>query len=202
MARPNYVCTTCSEHFTRKYTAKRHNITIHHDNGAEIVPLVEYLVGRNSGKYEASHPSWYRRPSKETRIHKFGRAMVADTMGDSFPRRGLQQQTPFQSIGTTPQSPPGQLSPAYQPQPSDLGISPYRPDQLCQTIDTTNDQGTLSQGTMLKIQELKRLIYRYPQYYSNPDAIIKCATYWSVNGDDKVLDDMLERFRLISNFMG
>ena len=40
----NYVCTTCSEHFTRKYSAKRHNITVHHGNGGEIVPLVEYLV--------------------------------------------------------------------------------------------------------------------------------------------------------------
>ena len=91
MGRPNYVCTTCSEHFTRKYSAKRHNITVHHNNGGEIVPLVEYLVGRKSGRYQASHPSWYHRRSEKS-IHKFGRAMVADSVGDAFRTRALQRQ--------------------------------------------------------------------------------------------------------------
>ena len=70
--------------------ATRHNITIHHNNGGEIVPLVEYLVGRNSGRYQASHPFWYRRSEK--RIHKFGRAIVADSMGNTFRHGGLQRQ--------------------------------------------------------------------------------------------------------------
>jgi DNA-directed RNA polymerase subunit RPC12/RpoP len=35
MGRPTYVCVTCSERFTRKYSAKRHNITIH-GNGAYL----------------------------------------------------------------------------------------------------------------------------------------------------------------------
>ena len=82
MGRATYVCTTCSEHFTRKYSAKRHNITVHHNNGGgEIVTLVEYLVGRKSGRYQASDPSWYRRRSDKS-IHKFERAMVADSVGD------------------------------------------------------------------------------------------------------------------------
>src|SRR5262249_30881521 len=90
MGRPNYVCTRCSEHFTRKYSAKRHNITVHHNNGGEIVPLVEYLVRRSSGRYQASDPSWYRRSEKS--IHNFGRAMVADSMGDVFRSGGLQRE--------------------------------------------------------------------------------------------------------------
>src|SRR5215467_14869247 len=85
-----YVCTTCSEHFTRKYSAKRHNITVHHNNGGEIVPLVEYLVGRKSGRYHASHPSWYRRRSEKS-VHKFGRAMAADS-GEAFRPGGLQTE--------------------------------------------------------------------------------------------------------------
>ena len=52
---------------------------------------------------------------------------------------------------------------------------------------------------MLKIQELKRLMYRYAQCYRNPDAIIKCATYWSVNGDNMILDEMLESLRMIAS---
>jgi hypothetical protein len=48
------------------------------------------------------------------------------------------------------------------------------------------------------IQELKRLMYEYPQYHSNPDAVIRCVTY-SINGDNNLLDEWLERFRMISN---
>jgi hypothetical protein len=60
MGRPTYVCATCSEHFTRKYSAKRHNFNIHAGR-SEIVPFIEYMVGRSSGRYLASHPSWYRK---------------------------------------------------------------------------------------------------------------------------------------------
>ena len=99
MGRPTYVCTTCSEHFTRKYSAKRHNLTVHHNNGGEIVRLVEYLVGRSSGKYQASHPSWYR-PSEKS-IHKFGRAMIADSVEDAFRTEGLQRPISSAVIGGT-----------------------------------------------------------------------------------------------------
>jgi len=70
-------------------------------------------------------------------------------------------------------------------------------------MNTTGDEKTttLSRETILKIRELKRLIYRYSQYYMNPDAIIKCATYWSINGDNMILDEMLEKLRMISSFM-
>jgi hypothetical protein len=79
--------------------------------------------------------------------------------------------------------------------------SSYPTGQMFQPIHTDNDQETLSQETILKIEELKRLVYRYPQYHRNPDAVIKCATYWSINGDNKVLDEILEKLRMISNFM-
>jgi hypothetical protein len=60
MGRPTYVCATCSEHFTRRYSAKRHNFNIHAGR-SEIVPFIEYMVGRSSGRYLASHPSWFRK---------------------------------------------------------------------------------------------------------------------------------------------
>jgi hypothetical protein len=46
MDRPSYVCTVCSEHFPRKYSAKRHNHNIH-NGAAEIVRLIDYLAGRS-----------------------------------------------------------------------------------------------------------------------------------------------------------
>jgi hypothetical protein len=38
-----------------------------------------------------SYPSWYRRRSEKS-IHKFGGAMIADSMGDTFRPGGLQRQ--------------------------------------------------------------------------------------------------------------
>jgi hypothetical protein len=196
MGRPTYVCATCSEHFTRRYSATRHNITIH-DKRGEIVPLLEYIVGRKIGRYRASHPFWYRRRrSKENRIHNFGHAnaaVVADSMGDTFRPRGLQQQTPFQSIPTTILSPPS----AFQPQSEPQDVSPYPTARISQPIDTANDKGTLPEETIPKIQELKRLMYKYSQYHSNPGAVINCIIYYCINGDNSLLDVKLEQLRNI-----
>ena len=139
MGRQNYVCTTCSEHFTRKYSAKRHNIAVHQNNGGEIVTLVEYIVGRKSGRYQATHPSWYRR-GKEKRIHNFGHVTTAaDSVGDTFRPGGLQrqQQEQYQHHQQSLEqqeryqqsiSPPSPA--AMQDQPPD--VLPYPTDQTFQ----------------------------------------------------------------------
>jgi hypothetical protein len=64
-------------------------------------------------------------------------------------------------------------------------------------MNTSNDEGTLSQETILKIQELKRLIYRYPQYHRNPGGVISCIIYFCNNGDNTFLDEKLEQLRSI-----
>ena len=63
-------------------------------------------------------------------------------------------------------------------QPSDALPKPT--DQICQyqPMNTTDDEEktitALSHETRLKIAELKRLIYKYPQYHRNPGAVINC----------------------------
>jgi hypothetical protein len=98
MGRLTYVCATCSEHFTRKYSATRHNLTLHNGRG-EIVRLLEYLAGRSSGQYMPSHPSWYRGTQKwETHNYnsEFG---LADSGRDMFrPGNGLQRGPNYSSI--------------------------------------------------------------------------------------------------------
>jgi hypothetical protein len=193
MGRPTYVCATCSEHFTRKYSATRHNITIHGNRGE--ISLLDFLAGRSSGRYQASHRPWYRRI--ERRIHNFGHATtaVADSMGDTFRHRGLQGQ--YHDYPRHQQQAPSPLIPL--PPPSVQDVLPYPPDQISksQPMKTTNNKGTLSQETRLKIQELKRLLYRYP-VFSNPDVVIKCVTHFSIiNGDNTLLDEKLEQLRNI-----
>jgi hypothetical protein len=213
MGRLTYVCTTCSEHFTRKYSAKRHNITVHHNNGGEIVTLVEYLVRRSSGKYQASDPSWYRRRSEKS-IHKFGRAMVADSMGNTLqpggPQRQQQGQYQYQQqeryhrqeqslAPSIPRSPA-----AIQDQPPDVLPYPTNRPFQSQSMNTTDDEQTttLSRETILKIEELKRLIHRYSQYHRNPSAVINCIICYCNNGDNTLLDEKLEQLRMFDSAAG
>ena len=51
---PGWICVTCEKPFPRKWNAERHVYTQHPDESAQIVNLVDYLVGRLSGVYMAS----------------------------------------------------------------------------------------------------------------------------------------------------
>ena len=91
MGRPTYVCATCSEHFTRKYSAKRHNFNIHNGR-SEIVPFIEYMVGRSSGRYLASHPSWFRKQKgpQWNRSYPSENRVIADTTSSFRPETLVQ----------------------------------------------------------------------------------------------------------------
>jgi hypothetical protein len=66
-------------------------------------------------------------------------------------------------------------------------------------MNTTDVHGTLSQETIVKIQELKRLVYDNLQYCHNPDAYIKSIIYFCNDGDNSFLDEKLEELRMINN---
>jgi hypothetical protein len=89
MGRPSYVCTTCSEHFTRKYSARRHNHNLH-NGAAEIVRLIDYLAGRSSGQYLPNSPFWFKRSYPN---HNIGSRTVADST--VFEAGYLHQQVPL-----------------------------------------------------------------------------------------------------------
>jgi hypothetical protein len=181
----------------------RHNISVH-KGGGEIVTLVEFLVGSSSGKYQASHPFWYRKRNGK-RIHKFGRPTVADYVGDIFPYRGqyhhhqqsLEEQERYHRQQEQSLSP--SIPAAIQDQPPDVSLYPTDRTFQTQSMNTTNDEETttLSRETILKIEELKRLIYRYSQYHHNPGAVINCIVYYCNNGDNTLLDEKLEQLRSI-----
>ena len=172
MCRQSYVCTVCSETFSRKYSGKRHNNNLHY-GAAEIVRLIDYLAGRSSGQYTANHPFWYKRSNP---YNKIGSATIADSVGDTGQPRYLPQQLP---LGTSQYYP----SPIYRPSPDDQ-----------------NYGNGLSQKT--KLGELKKLVYKYPKFHNNsPDEIVRYAAYWSLNGDNKFLDEMLEQLRSIDSLV-
>lgn len=71
--------------------------------------------------------------------------------------------------------------------------------RLTHTKDDQSYGTGLSQATKLKIEELKRLAYKYPQYHSNPDEIIRWAILCTINGDNKILNDKLEQLHNIDS---
>jgi hypothetical protein len=102
-------------------------------------------------------------------------------------KRYHQQWQQKQSLSPSPAT--------IQDQPADV----MSPTFQSQSTNTTDDEETitLSQETTLKIQEVKRLIYRYSQYHRNPSAVINCIVYYCNNGDNTLLDEKLEQLRSI-----
>ena len=199
-----YLSATCEEHFSKRFSATRHDLIIHNNRG-EIVPLLEYLVRRSTGRYQVSHARypWYR-SRRNKRIHGFGPTVTAvavtDSVGDTFFRPvGLQgQYHRQQQQALSPSIPPAAIQHS----------SSYPTDQMFQSeaMDTTDDEEktttTISHETRLKIEELKRLVYKYPQYHSNPGGVIACVIHFCNEGDNSILNDKLEQLRMIDSAMG
>jgi hypothetical protein len=176
MVRITWVCATCSQPFTRRTSATRHDNNKHRGQG-EIVPLLEYIVGRGTGRYMSSKPLSYGHHQKwwaHNSNSGLGLATVADSAGDRFmsghgprePPRGNKYKPPHYST-----------TPMWGPAHSD--------DQL------------RSQEVGLKIIELKRLVIKYQEYLPNPDGIIKWAIHWSNKGETKFLDEKLAQLHTI-----
>ena len=88
-----------------------------------------------------------------------------------------------------------QYGPQQAPQYSASPIYPPTP-----MMDDRSHGRGLSPETILKIEQMKRLVYKYPQYQNNdPDGIIRWAIYNSSNGDNTLLDNKLEQLRVIDS---
>jgi hypothetical protein len=60
----------------------------------------------------------------------------------------------------------------------------------------------LSLETKLKIEELKRLVYKYREYQnSDPDEIVRWAISGALNRDNKFLDEKLEQLRSLDRLV-
>jgi hypothetical protein len=67
-------------------------------------------------------------------------------------------------------------------------------------MDNQGNGPGLYQGTILKIEQLRRLLNKYPQYQNNdPDEIVRLVVFYCINGDNTLLDDKLEQLRSIDS---
>jgi transposase-like protein len=62
--RTNYVCTVCSQTFTRKTSAERHRVNNHPGTFAPFVKFIDYIIGKIEGRYQANDPVLYRHKKK------------------------------------------------------------------------------------------------------------------------------------------
>jgi hypothetical protein len=128
-----------------------------------------YLPDRSSGRLMTNKSPSY---SNSVQIRH---ATVADSVVDTFQPRFAPQQTAL----ATSQYSPGPIYPPWQ------------------VMDDQINQSRLSQEKILKIEELKRLMYKYPQYHINPDDMIRMAVFNSINYDDRLLDGKLQQLRIM-----
>jgi hypothetical protein len=115
-------------------------------------------IKRKHGGYllgRSSGPYMTNNPLFDRNRVQFGHATIADSVGDAFQPR-------YSSI------PQYYASPMYPPM---------------QTMNDPSNRTGLSQDTVIKIQELKRLVYKYPHYCAIPDGAIRLAIYNSIKGD-------------------
>ena len=58
-----------------------------HNGRSEIVPYIEYMVGRSSGRYLASNPSWFRKQRGFQQNHSYPSQnhVIADTASSFRP---------------------------------------------------------------------------------------------------------------------
>jgi hypothetical protein len=56
MEKPNWVCISCGMWSSRKYSVKRHILTVH-GGYSLMVSFIEYIVGRQTGIYHPTFPA-------------------------------------------------------------------------------------------------------------------------------------------------
>jgi hypothetical protein len=110
MSGRNYVCTLCSQTFTRKWRGKTHNLNIH-GGSSNVVRMIDYIVGRVNGTYLASDPALFRRRNYksifyERSIEKGKSVSDKNTMEQDghyhLSDGGSSSQSPIQNFSDSP----------------------------------------------------------------------------------------------------
>jgi len=76
------------------------------------------------------------------------------------------------------------------------GTSQYSPSTIFRPprMDHQSYGTGLSQETIAKLEELKRLVYKYPQFHNiDPDKIVRWAVHGAISGDNTFLDEKLKQ---------
>jgi len=176
MVRITWVCATCGEHFTRKYSATRHNNNLHAGNG-QIVRLLDYIVGRASGQYLPSDPR--TRKNHNPLIHDYTPRWPSKPVSQA----GASNDRPYPANNNDSNNMYENSDPFFYCYPTP------------NTINNADDKpANKVQDRIQKYDEIRTLVAKYyiPEAVENTLAVVR--GYMNL-GDDRLLDEQLAFFR-------
>ena len=197
MGRITWVCATCSEPFTRRYGANRHNTNLHGGKGT-VVRLLDYIVGIATGRFL---PRDVPSGRQARRSSFFG-----------FRHRDKYQQTTYESVVHESISP----NPAYK-QDTDLYSKSHSSydfnNYWCPLKREDNHRiaNKLSSGTgpaqsieevqtTIKLREIHLLLNKYhPHNHANQ--FLALVTRMTIIGDEKNIDRILAFLREVDRHL-
>jgi hypothetical protein len=175
MGRITWVCATCAEHFTRKYSATRHNNNLHAGNG-QIVTLLDYIVGRASGQYLPSDPR--TRKNHNPLIHDYTSRWPSKPVS----QRIASNDRPYPANNNNNNNMYENSDPSYRyPTPNTTNNADDKPANKVQ--DRTR-----------KYDELRTLVAKYCNVEAAGKILAVARCYLS-QGDDRSMDEILATFR-------
>ena len=204
MGRITWVCTTCAEHFTRGYSADRHNNNLHEGKGT-VVRLLDYIVGSINGQFLPKDPLSYRtKKGKDNKNNllfgsiqnssnnnNLGSKVIADSMNGILSHENI--------ISKLPPKPQSKANSTYHHSndkydSDNANEKPYHSNRISQPSSKVDDNNKLSSDIhklverRSKLEEFKILVNKYypPQIASQVLAVMR--TYIAIQGND---DDFL-----------
>jgi len=184
MAAINWVCAGCAQHFSRRYTANRHDRNFHEGKGI-IVRILDYIVGRANGQFQSQDPLAYRREKKngllfgsKTANNNFGPKVIADSTS------GVVSQASDNYIQERASHNPNLLS------------QPTRKSDV--NVTSTADPFQEIIQRKLGLQEFSGLVNKY-YHKQDADDIFAMCKYLVSQGNNDVLEKHLNFLRNIDN---
>ena len=175
MGKITWVCATCPEHFTRKYSANRHNNNLHSGNGL-IVTLLDYIVGRASHQYLPNDP----RTSKNNRplIHDYTPRWPSKPVSLA----GVSNDRAYSANNSNNNNMYENSNPSYR----------Y---QTPTTINNADDKpANKVQDRKRKYEKLRTFVTRY-YTVEGAEKILSIAKWYLSIGDDRFVDEQLATLR-------
>jgi hypothetical protein len=168
------VCALCSQDFTRRYSADRHNQNLHHGQG-KIVRMIDYVIGRIAGEYNAANPLAYRTSYKQRASSSAGSDAKAFSFHSSSIAHDGSKGNSSSALSHINENVPNQ-------QPSTNSVRPSTNRII---------------GATLKVEEIVRLIRSRcaPEYTAGFVNQLSVALSVNRGNEEEILDRCLKTLR-------
>jgi hypothetical protein len=172
-----WFCALCSEGFTRKYSANRHNQNLHQGQG-KIVRMIDYIIGRLASKFNPGDPLTYRSRYKQIES-SFARS---DIKAFSFPLDS--------NISVAHDISQRDSSGALPPHSKEHALDQQQQQSNSPSI-TTPSSGVITKFD--RIQEMARALYGHER----AEAVLRdvCMEICKNGGKEEILDWCIEELK-------